>query len=78
MPTRPNPFENPTPISNFVQMLSIFLIPSALIICFGKIVNARKHAWTLFAVMSFFVRCLNKLFPFWQKIKKIQSMDLVL
>jgi K+-transporting ATPase ATPase A chain len=56
-----HPFENPTPISNFVQMLSIFLIPSALIICFGKIVKARKHAWTLFAVMSFLFIALTAL-----------------
>jgi len=46
-----HPFENPTPFSNFLQMLAIFLIPSALVYAFGQMVNARKHAWVVWGVM---------------------------
>jgi len=46
-----HPFENPTPFSNFLQMLSIFLIPAALTYTFGTITNARKHAWIIFGAM---------------------------
>ncbi len=45
------PFENPTPISNLLQMLSILLIPAALTFTFGKIVGSARQGWTLFAVM---------------------------
>ena len=47
-----HPFENPTPLSNFVQMLSIFLIPGALCIVFGRIVGDARQGWTVFAAMS--------------------------
>lgn len=46
-----HPFENPTPISNFVQMLSIFLLPSAMTFMFGKMVKDTRQGWALFAVM---------------------------
>jgi potassium-transporting ATPase potassium-binding subunit len=46
-----HPFENPTPLSNFLQMLMIFLIPSALVYAFGQIVSARRHAWVIWGVM---------------------------
>jgi K+-transporting ATPase ATPase A chain len=41
-----HPFENPTPLTNFVQMLSIFLIPGALCIAFGCIVGDERQGWT--------------------------------
>ncbi|MBI2566995.1 MAG: potassium-transporting ATPase subunit KdpA [Candidatus Schekmanbacteria bacterium] len=44
------PFENPSPLTNFVQMLSIFAISSGLIHYFGCTARARAHAWTLWAV----------------------------
>ncbi len=47
------PHENPTPFSNFLQMLSILLIPSALVYMFGAMVNARRHAWVVWGVMFF-------------------------
>ena len=43
-----HPYENPTPLSNFVQMLSIFLIPAGLVFCFGRMVGDMpelKLAW---------------------------------
>ncbi len=47
-----HPFENPTPLVNFVQMLSIFLIPGALCIAFGCIVGDERQGWTVLAAMT--------------------------
>jgi K+-transporting ATPase ATPase A chain len=46
-----HPFENPTALSNFFQMLSIFLIPAALTYTFGVMTNAKKHGWILYGTM---------------------------
>jgi K+-transporting ATPase ATPase A chain len=46
-----HPFENPTPLSNFLQMLSIFLLPSGLCITLGQMVKAPKHGWAVLAAM---------------------------
>jgi K+-transporting ATPase ATPase A chain len=45
------PFENPTGLSNFVEMLSLLLIPAAQVFMFGKMVLARRHAFAVFAAM---------------------------
>ena len=45
------PFENPTGLSNFVEMLAILLIPAAQVFMFGRMVLARRHAWAVFASM---------------------------
>lgn len=52
-----HPYENPTPLANFFQMLSIFLIPGALCITFGRMAGDPRQGWTIFAAMSaiFFV-----------------------
>ena len=47
-----HPFENPTPLVNFLQMLSIFLIPGGLCIAFGCIVGDERQGWTVFAAMA--------------------------
>lgn len=47
-----HPFENPTPLSNFVQMLSIFLIPAALCFVFGRMVGDRRQGWAVLAAMT--------------------------
>jgi K+-transporting ATPase ATPase A chain len=47
-----HPFENPTPLSNFLQMLSIFLIPAGLTYTFGKMVKDTRQGWAIFAAMS--------------------------
>ena len=53
-----HPFENPTALTNFVQMLAIFLIPSALCFAFGDVVNDRRQGRTLLWAMSIiFVVC---------------------
>jgi potassium-transporting ATPase potassium-binding subunit len=46
-----HPFENPTPLSNFVQMLSIFAIPSALTYYLGRMVKQQSHGWAVWAAM---------------------------
>ena len=46
-----HPFENPTPLSNFAQMLSIFLIGSGLTYYLGRMVKNQKHGWTVWAAM---------------------------
>ncbi len=48
-----HPFENPTPLSNFVEMFSILWIPAALTYTFGKMVGDRRQGWVLFAAMWF-------------------------
>jgi K+-transporting ATPase ATPase A chain len=45
------PFENPTPLSNFIQMLSIFSIGSGLTYYLGRMVKNHKHGWTVWAAM---------------------------
>jgi len=47
-----HPFENPTPFSNFLQMLYIFVIPAGLTYTFGKMVKDTRQGWALFAAMS--------------------------
>ncbi len=47
-----HPFENPTPLSNFVQMLSIFLIPAALVFAFGRMAGDMRQGWALLAAMT--------------------------
>ncbi len=47
-----HPFENPTPISNFLEMLSILLIPAALCYTFGKMVGDTRQGWALLVAMT--------------------------
>lgn len=46
-----HPFENPTPLTNFLQMLSIFLIPAGLCITLGQMVRSPRHGWAVLAAM---------------------------
>ena len=46
-----HPFENPTPLSNFVQMLSIFAIPTGLTYYLGLMVKNQKHGWAVWSAM---------------------------
>jgi K+-transporting ATPase ATPase A chain len=46
-----HPFENPTPLSNFLEMLSILLIPAALTFTYGKMVGSVRHGWIIFTAM---------------------------
>jgi len=46
-----HPFENPTPLSNFIQMLSIFLIPSGLTYYLGRMIKNQRHGWIVWGSM---------------------------
>ena len=46
-----HPFENPTPLSNFIQMLSIFVISAGLVYYFGLMVQSPRHGWAVWSVM---------------------------
>jgi K+-transporting ATPase ATPase A chain len=47
-----HPFENPTPLSNFLEMLAILLIPAALCYTFGKMVGDTRKGWAILAAMT--------------------------
>jgi potassium-transporting ATPase potassium-binding subunit len=47
-----HPYENPTPLSNFLQMLAILLIPAALCFSFGRLVGDPRQGWAVYAAMS--------------------------
>jgi potassium-transporting ATPase potassium-binding subunit len=47
-----HPFENPTPLTNFLQMLAILLIPAAFCYTFGVMVGDRRQGWALLAAMA--------------------------
>ncbi|HEY6488268.1 MAG: potassium-transporting ATPase subunit KdpA [Terracidiphilus sp.] len=46
-----HPYENPTPFSNFLQMLSIFIIPAGLTFTLGRMTGSPGHGWAVFAAM---------------------------
>ncbi|MDD2988086.1 MAG: potassium-transporting ATPase subunit KdpA [Zoogloea sp.] len=47
-----HPFENPTPLTNFIQMLAIFLIPAALCVSFGRMVGDERQGWAVLTAMT--------------------------
>jgi potassium-transporting ATPase potassium-binding subunit len=46
-----HPFENPTPLTNFLQILSIFIIPAGLTYTLGRMTGSPGHGWAVFAAM---------------------------
>jgi K+-transporting ATPase ATPase A chain len=48
-----HPFENPTPFSNYLQMLSIFAIPAGLTYTLGRMTGSQRHGWAVWAAMAF-------------------------
>jgi potassium-transporting ATPase potassium-binding subunit len=47
-----HPFENPTPFSNFLQMISIFAIPAGLTYTLGKMTGSTGHGWAVWSAMA--------------------------
>ena len=47
-----HPFENPTPLSNFLEMLMIFAIPSALTYTLGRMTGSARHGWAVWGAMA--------------------------
>ncbi len=63
-----HPYENPTPLTNFLQMLSIFAIPAALCFVFGRMVGDLRQGWAVLAAMSLlFLVCVLPLTVFEQQ-----------
>jgi K+-transporting ATPase ATPase A chain len=46
-----HPYENPTPLADFIEMFAIILVPMAQVYMFGLLIGNKRHAWCLFAVM---------------------------
>jgi K+-transporting ATPase ATPase A chain len=47
-----HPFENPTPLTNFIELILIFAIPAGLTYTFGRLAGNQRQGWALFAAMS--------------------------
>jgi potassium-transporting ATPase potassium-binding subunit len=47
-----HPFENPTPFSNLIEMIAIFIIPAALTVTLGRMTKSPWHGWAVFAAMA--------------------------
>jgi K+-transporting ATPase ATPase A chain len=59
-----HPYENPTALSNLLQMIAIFLIPAALCFAFGRVVGDRRQGWAVLAAMAvMFVAAVMVLMP---------------
>lgn len=55
-----HPFENPTPFSNFLEMLAIIVLPAACVYAYGLLVGAKRHAWVIYGViMAFFLAAVG-------------------
>jgi K+-transporting ATPase ATPase A chain len=48
-----HPFENPTPLANFLELLLIFAIPAGLTYTFGRMARGQRQGWAIFAAMTF-------------------------
>lgn len=47
-----HPFENPTPLTNFIQMLLIFAVPSGLTYTLGRMTGSQRHGWAVWCAMA--------------------------
>jgi potassium-transporting ATPase potassium-binding subunit len=52
-----HPYENPTPLSNFLAMFGIFAISSGLTYTLGSLTRSRRHGWAVWAAMAFLFLC---------------------
>jgi K+-transporting ATPase ATPase A chain len=59
-----HPYENPTPLTNFAEMLSMFLIPAALCFVFGRLVGDQRQGWAVISAMALVFVALSVL-AFW-------------
>lgn len=63
-----HPFENPSPLTNFLEMLSILLIPAALCYTFGRMVGDTRQGWAVLAAMTI-VFCALLSITLWSELK---------
>jgi potassium-transporting ATPase potassium-binding subunit len=52
-----HPFENPTPFTNYLEILSIFAIPAGLTCTLGRMTKSQRHGWAVWAAMAFLFLC---------------------
>jgi potassium-transporting ATPase potassium-binding subunit len=52
-----HPFENPTPFSNYLEMIFIFTIPAGLTYTLGRMTGSARHGWAVWAAMAFLFFC---------------------
>jgi K+-transporting ATPase ATPase A chain len=52
-----HPFENPTPLSNYMEMISIFVIPAGLTYTLGRMTGSPRHGWAVWAAMAILFVC---------------------
>jgi potassium-transporting ATPase potassium-binding subunit len=52
-----HPYENPTPLTNFLEMLAVILLPAALTNTFGRMVGQPRQGWLFYSVMVFLFSC---------------------
>ena len=71
-----HPFENPTPLANFLEMLALLLIPAALCYTFGAMVGDTRQGWTLLAVMTMILVAFLSL-AFWAEQRGNPLLDLL-
>ncbi len=63
-----HPYENPTPFSNFMQMVAILMVPVALVLSFAQMLKDKKQGWTLLVGMTVFFLCLVALCIYFEKM----------
>ena len=59
-----HPFENPTPLSDFAQMIAIFLIPASLCFVFGRMIGDTRQGWAVLGAMTVIFVCMA-VFAIW-------------
>jgi K+-transporting ATPase ATPase A chain len=69
-----HPFENPTPLSNFVELLAILLIPAALCYTFGAMVGDTRQGWAVLAAM-FVIFAPLTVFTVWQEQRGVPAYN---
>src|SRR5271166_3292441 len=63
-----HPFENPTPLSNLLEMFSIFAIPAGLTYTLGRMTGSQRHGWAVWAAMAILFLC-GVMTAYWAEAK---------
>src|SRR5438270_71312 len=63
-----HPFENPTPLANFLELILIFAIPSGLTYTLGRMTGSQRHGWAVWAAMAFLL-VLSVTAAYWAEAK---------
>ncbi|MFA5041133.1 MAG: potassium-transporting ATPase subunit KdpA [Bdellovibrionales bacterium] len=63
-----HPYENPTPLSNFMQIVAILIIPVPLVLSFAQMLKDKMQGWTLLIGMTLFFLCLVALCTYFEQM----------